>query len=68
MNKAEEIAGILLPAKANEADKKKPPREREEGGGDQTPHEVKQYYSWVSHFFLRKLKILKTGLIKSPIF
>jgi|GEM_PF-1768698 hypothetical protein len=45
MNKAEEIAGILLPAKANEADKKKPPREREEGGGDQTPHEVKQYYS-----------------------
>jgi len=45
MNKAEEIAGILLPAKANEADKKKPPRKREEGGEDQIPHEVKQYYS-----------------------
>lgn len=29
----------------NEADKKKPLRKREEGGGDQTPHEMKQNYS-----------------------
>jgi hypothetical protein len=45
MDKTEEVAGVFLPAKANEADKKKPPRKREEGGGDQAPHEVKQKYS-----------------------
>jgi hypothetical protein len=45
MNKAEEIAGILLPIKTDEANKKKPPRKREEGGRDQTSHEVKIHYS-----------------------
>ena len=30
---------------ANEADKKKPLRKREEGGEDQIPHEMKQNYS-----------------------
>lgn len=45
MENIENVAGIFLPAKANEADKKKPPRKREEGGGDQTPHEMKQNYS-----------------------
>ena len=68
MDKVEEVAGVFLPAKDDKTNRKKTPRKREEGGGDQTPHEVKQYYSWVSHFFLHKLKILKTGLIKSPIF
>jgi len=45
MDKVEEVAGVFLPAKDDKTNRKKPPREREEGGGDQTPHEVKQYYS-----------------------
>ncbi len=45
MDKAEEIAGIFLPAKVNGIDKKKSLCKREEGGGNKDPHEVKLNYS-----------------------
>ncbi len=45
MENIENVAGIFLPTKAETEKKKTPSDKREEGGGGQTPHEMKQNYS-----------------------